>query len=144
MECKINETLAYIIFLSRHISPDDLPHAIAIVLTDLNFESHLEGFEYLKDAIYIKCCCMKLRLNSIFLQIIQDNHQQVDSRQLEQTIRHAIKKAWILRDEASWSILIPQHQWKDRQPSNNVFISRIAFLMDLWLHCNKEPVEDIS
>lgn len=144
MDYSPEETLAYILFLARHVKPGDLPHAITIILMNLDFETHLDGFYYLREAIHKKTCDLKLQLIGIFYQIIQECDDQVDQRQLEQIIRHSIERAWRIRNEDNWHRLLPDRLWKKKRPSNLAFIARIAYLMELWKDCRKDIPLEIS
>lgn len=144
MDFRIDETLNYILFLTRHLKFGDIPRAVTIILIDLNFEPHYDGFECLKDSISLKSRNLKLRLSDIFRQISVDYQGQADGRMLEMTIRRCIEYAWGLRREDVWCKILPERLWKTERPSNYVFIARIAYLVDLWNNCSREISAEIS
>ena len=53
MECSLDESLQYIVFLTRHIPEEDISSFILVVLLELRFQSHLDGFVYLRDSYFI-------------------------------------------------------------------------------------------
>lgn len=139
MEHTIDNTLEYIIFLTRHIRKGNVPGAILAVLMELGFPEYCDGFGYLRKAIYIKYCDSCIRFSAIYLSIAQKYSPGADSNQIEQDIRAVINLAWKVRDTEKWCRFFPtdKNGWLDK-PSNGRFIARFACLMELWNDIREE------
>ena len=70
MERTLDDTMAYVALLTRHIQKGDVPAAILAVLADLEFQAHKEGFPYLRKCIYLKTVHTDMNLSAIYLEII--------------------------------------------------------------------------
>ena len=107
----------------------DITYVITILLMELGFPSHLLGFSFLVDAIEIFEEDFKsIVLYGLYPCIAKRYDKKIDSKNIEQTIRDAIKKAWESRDKVIWSYYFP----KGKKPSNEEFIAQIARILHLW------------
>lgn len=141
MDKAIDETLEYFMFLARHIKRDDVPSAVLLALIDMEFQAHTDGFGYLRDSISIKSHNPKMRLSAAYQEIIHNYNDQIDSAQIEQTIRSSITSAWKTRNDNKWGYYLPEFIRCAKKPSNNEFISRIACIMELWRSCKEAAYE---
>ena len=142
MNYRIDNALEYILHLLRHLPASNVPQAIEMLLCHLNFEVHLEGFEYTKQAIYLKSISKELRISEIHLQIIQNSSVNTNTRALEQSMRQAVKHAWSLRNEEIWTALIPEYLWKTGCPSSGMLVTYLAYLICLWSSCAADNPKD--
>ena len=133
--CSIEESLQYILFLTRHISKEDVPNMILIVLLELNFQPNLDGFEYLRDSIERKVENRRQRVNAILMELASMYEEGIDYSNIEQSIRHCIRAAWRRRDEEKWIKYLTSDFYSRGKPSNAYFISQMACLAELWQSC---------
>lgn len=139
MNYTVNDTLVYVLLLTRHIRSGDVPRAILAVLLELGIQPHSDGFSYLRKAIYEKYCNPDHRLSTVYQAVSQLNNASPDTILVEQAIRTAIDAAWKNRDDEIWSLFFQQDKYgRTKRPSNGEFIAQIACLMELWYGCSKE------
>lgn len=139
MSSNVDDTLVYVLLLTRHIRSGDVPRAILAVLLELGLQPNSDGFGHLRKAIYEKYCNPDQRVSAVYLTVGKLNNADPDSNQVEQAIRTAIDAAWKNRDDEIWGLFF--HKDKNgriKRPSNSEFIARIACVMELWHGCSKE------
>lgn len=141
MECKIADTLDYVLFATRHMKYGDISSATLMILIDLGFQTHTEGFAYLHDAILLRHNSPNIRLSEIYKKIEQNSDYDVGYMQIEQAIRSSIEAAWRSRESDKWGYFFHEKQIKEKRPSNKVFISQIACILGLWRRCREESYE---
>lgn len=139
MQRTINDTLDYIMFLTRHVRKKNVSGAILTVLLELRCPEYHEGFGYLREAIFLKYVNSDMRFGPIYRAIAEMHDVGTTSNQVEQDIRAVIGTAWANRDDETWAYIFPE----DRKgilckPSNGRFIARCACLMELWMECCEE------
>lgn len=132
MDGKMNEFLTYVFSVTCYIHKGDVPSAILILLMEMGFQTHKEGFGYLRKAIYLRYHNQDLRMSSIAVEIVKMTGDTVSSKQIDQSICEVIEGAWDNRDDETWGLLFDDSLGK---PSNKVFVSRLACVMELWNNC---------
>lgn len=138
MECTIDKTLKYVLFLTRRFDENDVESAILAILLELGFSTQSDGFYYLRAAILLKYRNQNQRIVKMLYPAVGKGYDPaVGSLQVEQAIRSAISAAWDTRDEEEWGCFFPGHK-ETKKPSNGEFISRIACILELWHSCCKE------
>lgn len=143
MEHTIGQSLEYVLFATRHIRREDFRAILLAILIELGFPLHKDGFEILVDAILIKLERPKMRLSGIYDEIIRKSEGCVGYSQIEQAIRTTIRIAWDRRDHKTWQYFFSEGELDRKCPSNNVFISQMAYLVELMGSCEKENVEAV-
>ena len=138
MECSLDESLQYIVFLTRHIPEEDISSFILVVLLELRFQSHLDGFVYLRDSIERKYENRRKRVNAILLELATLYNPETDYANIEQSIRHCIAIAWKKRNREKWIKCLTSDYYAEGKPSNASFISHVACLAELWKKCQKQ------
>ena len=139
MDCTINETLEYILFLTRHIRKGNIRAATLAILMDMGFSEHSEGFGYLRSAILIRVGDAYLRFGAIYRRIAEMYGSGTSDKQVEQDIRALITEAWKYRNADKWLIVFPPNgNRKQERPSNGKVIARFACLLELWRDCCEE------
>lgn len=139
MKATINETLEYILFLTRHIPKGNIRAAALAILLDMDFPEYAEGFGYLRQAIVIRVGNEYLRFGAIYREIAEEQGPGTSELQVEQDIRSLISEAWKYRDVEKWLIVFPPDgRGKQERPSNGKAIARFARLLELWRDCCKE------
>ena len=136
MDSPIAKTLQHIIHLSRHLEQCNLRGAIIVVLFELGVQTKYVGFEFLKYAIMLQLNDPTRALaNDIYLEITS-HYKQNSEEQVEQAIRDAIKMAWRHGSKEAWGYYF---SYAERpvvnKPSNSEFISKIAYILELWQNC---------
>ena len=135
--CSTDEALHYIVFLARHVPAGDISSVILIVLMELSFQPHLDGFIYLRDSIERKTENQRKRVNAILLELVAFYHSVVDYANIEQSIRHCISSAWKRRNEVKWIKYLTSDFYAEGKPSNAAFISQVACMTELWRNCQQ-------
>ena len=87
MTATINETLEYILFLTRHIPKGNIRAASLALLMELGFPENTEGFGYLRAAIIIRVGKAYLRFSTIYQKVAEMQGPGISDRQVEQDIR---------------------------------------------------------
>lgn len=138
MESTIDRTLRHILLLARHLDHCNFLGAIVVVLMELGVPTKCVGFEFLKRAIELQYKDPTRALaKDIYLEI--SLHYKQNSEELvEQAIREAIKMAWRHGSRKAWDWYF---SYDDRavvnKPTNSEFISRIAYILEIWQECKK-------
>lgn len=139
MNATINDTLEYILFLTRHIPKGNIRAAALALLLDMDFPEYAEGFGYLRQAIVIRVGNEYLRFGAIYRTIAEELGPGTSELQVEQDIRGLISDAWKYRDVDKWLIVFPPNgKGIQERPSNGKAIARFARLLELWRDCCKE------
>lgn len=141
MESTIDKTLRHIIFLSRHLKRWDLRGAIIVVLMELGVPTKCVGFELLKHCIFLQNKDGTRALtNDIYLETTLQ-YKQNSEKQVEQAVRDAIKAAWKYGSREAWEWYFSYDgRPLTNKPTNSEFISRIAYILELWQECKNEEV----
>lgn len=134
MQHRVNETLEYVISLAVHVRRGDISAATLTVLIELGFQTHVDGFVYLRKALQMRCDKADMRLSDIYQEIADACDISISSRQIEQAIITAIDLAWQNRDNEKWSYFFREEFLKSK-PSNKVFIAQLACFLELWRDC---------
>ena len=138
MESTIERTLYHVLFLVRHLNCRNLRAAAVVVLMELGFPTNCVGFEFLKKAIELQGKDPTRTLaKDIYLEI--SLHYKQNSEELvEQAIRKAIKIAWRRGSRQAWDWYFSYDgRPAINKPTNSEFISRIAYILEIWQECGK-------
>lgn len=136
MESTIERTLCHIQLLARHLDHYNLRAGIVVVLMELGVPTKYIGFEFLKKAIELQYKDPTRSLaKDIYLEI--SLHYKQNSEELvEQSIREAIKTAWRHGSRQAWDWYFSYgDQPATNKPTNSEFISRIAYILEIWQEC---------
>ena len=137
MRSTIDKTLEHIMFLSRHLDQCDIRGAIIVILMEIKMPTNQVGFEFLKYAIHLqKLDPTRSLTNDIYAEICL-RYRQNSEKQVEQAIMNAIKMAWRHGSKEAWDWYFSYDGKSACKPSNSEFISRIAYLLELWQQCRK-------
>ena len=90
MQHRVNETLEYVISLAVHVRRGDISAATLTVMIELGFQTHVDGFVYLRKALQMRCDKADMRLSDIYREIADTSDTSISSRQIEQAIVTAI------------------------------------------------------
>lgn len=139
MDSTISETLHHVLLLARHLDKCDLRGATLVVLMELGMPTKYIGFEFLKRAIL-------LQFEDPTRALAKDIYLEISLRcklnsedQVDQAIREAIRMAWENGSETAWQWYFSYDgQSPYRRPSNGEFISRIAYVLELWQSFNEK------
>lgn len=137
MHIKIDKTLEHMLFLARHFDKSDVRYIILILLMEIGVPTKYVGFELLAKGISI---CIDdpsaVLVNGLYYCISKQCAEKISEKQIEQSIRAAIKIAWKHRDAEIWNLYFLSSEGGDAaKPSNYEFITRIARLVELWKGC---------
>ena len=111
---------------------------VLIILMELGFQSHLDGFGYLWDAIERKVENRRKRVGTILMELETLYDSEVDYANIEQSVRHSISSAWGRRNREKWIKYLTSDFYEYGKPSNASFISQVACLAELWKNCHQE------
>ena len=134
----IDRTLDHALFFARRLQDCDPICVILLVLIELRFETHKDGFGYLKHSIDRYFQEPGHLTKDIYPSVAEMYSTDITSLQMDTAIRSVIEDAWKRRDDEMWSYYFPPDQnGKNHKPSNAEFISRIAVFVELWRGCCK-------
>lgn len=138
----LEETLEHALFLAKYFRKSDLQSVTIAVLFELGIDTDLLGFEYLKKSILLYYSAPgRMVMKEIYPTVGKMFDSRPNKRQVEQTIRNVIAKAWENRDDQVWRIFFrPDKNGNIPKPSNAEFITRIAYFLQLWQGCCREEV----
>lgn len=138
MESTIERTLAHVLLLVRHLEYCNLPGFVLVVLMELGLPTKCLGFECLKAAI-------RLQNENPTRSLTKDIYAEIAKRigncteeQVDQAIREVIKMAWKYGSQNAWDWYF-SYDGKPvmKRPTNSEFISRVAYIMELWQEWGK-------
>ncbi|MBQ8805535.1 MAG: sporulation initiation factor Spo0A C-terminal domain-containing protein [Bacteroidaceae bacterium] len=136
MVSMIDRTLDHIQLLARHLDPYNLRAGIVIILMELGVPTQSMGFEFLKKAIELQREDPTRALSKDVYLEISSHYPQYSEWSIERAIRQAIKKAWISGSPQAWSWYFSYDgQTIANKPTNSEFISRIAYILEIWQEC---------
>ena len=139
MESAVAPLLDHVLFLARR-SPLNAPRPSAIVmLMELGVPNHYMGHELVLQAIVLQHEDPTRGLrNDIYHEITLRCHLNSEE-QVDQAIRQALKVAWKQGDRRLWECCFScGRRVLLKRPSNSEFISRIAYIMELWQESRRE------
>ena len=136
MRITFDNALNHIQFLATIFGRDRVRHVIVVLLLELNVPTDFDGFDYLVRGITIyNRDPSQMFGKGLYPAIAETYAKKVEVPQVESAIRCAIKSAWKNCDVVAWNRYFPDRTGK---PSNAEFISRIAWILELWEGCCKE------
>ena len=136
MESTIERTLCHIVLLSKHLDHYNLRGAIIVALMELGVPTKCVGFAFLKKAIELQRKDPTRALaKDIYLEITLQ-YKQSSEELVEQAIRDAIKTAWRHGSKEAWEWYFSYDgRAVLNKPTNSEFISRIAYILEIWQEC---------
>lgn len=134
MTTNIEKTLDHILFLARRFHINDARYISKIIVINLGVMPKYDGYRYLVQAISLYLDApVQMSNKNLYLALVALYNGTVDAKQIEQSIRSAIRQAWEKRDDKIWSCYFPcDSNGKIAKPSNGDFISTVACVVDLW------------
>lgn len=127
----IDDALEHLVFLAKHFPRVDEPFIIKVILIEVGIPTHLEGFECLQEAVLYCVNHPHAALSKeVYPAIAGPRGIYCRSGHIEGCIRCAIHSAWKHRDKI-WCSYFPEK----KRPSNGVFISRMAKMVEFWRDC---------
>ena len=138
MYCTVDETLQYVLDLTRHISKGDVPAAALALLIEMGFQTNVDGFWQLRDAIVLKWIDYRRRFSEIYEEIGAD-YGLLGTKPVEERIRIVLESAWNNRNEISWGYFFSDKRTgKLKRPTTGTFIGHMACVLELWNRSCKE------
>lgn len=136
MESTIERTLCHIQLLARHLGQCSLRAGIVVVLMELGIPTKCMGFEFLKKAIELQYNDpTRILSKDIYLEISL-HYKQNSEETVEKAIRDVVKKAWWRGSRQAWDWYFSyDEQPAMKRPTNSEFISRIAYVLEIWQEC---------
>lgn len=136
MESTIERTLGHIQLLARHLDPYNFRAGIVVVLMELGIPTKCVGFEFLKKAIELQYEDPTRSLSKDMYLEISSYYKQYSEWVVERAIRQAIKRAWQHGSQQAWDWYFSYDgQGVTSKPTNSEFISRIAYVLEIWQEC---------
>ena len=137
MESTIERTLCHVLLLARHLDGCNLRGAIIVALMELGIPTKCVGFEFLKRAIALKHRDPTRTLSKDIYAEIALHYKQNSEEQVDQAIRDTIRMAWKNGSREAWSWYFSYAgESVRRKPTNSEFISRIAYILEIWQECS--------
>ena len=136
MESTIERTLCHILLLARYLNHYNLHGAIIVVLMELGVPTKCVGFEFLKKAIELQRKDPTRALAKDIYSEILLYYEQSSEEAVEKAIRDAIKRAWWHGSKEAWEWYFSyEGHTVLNKPTNSEFISRIAYVLEIWQEC---------
>lgn len=138
MESTIERTLRHVLLLARHLDSCNPRGVIIVMLMELGVPTKCVGFEFLKKAIQLQNTDPTRALaKDIYLEILLQ--YKLNSEELvDQSIREAVKLAWRHGSRQAWDWYFSYGgQTISDKPTNSEFISRMAYILEIWQECKK-------
>ena len=134
MTTDIERTLDHILFLSRRFHYRDARYIAKIIVIELGIQPKYDGYRYLVQAITLYMDApVQLSIKNLYCALAALYNGTVDEKQIEQSIRSAIRQAWKHRNAQKWCCFFPvDENGEIARPSNGDFISTVACVVDLW------------
>ena len=136
------DTLEHILFLARRFDRKSIRQVVIMILLELRFPTHHEGFDFLVTAIVL---CIedsrRIALSNIYEETAE-LYRGCRAEVVDQAIRRVIKQAWRDGDIAIWMRYFPTYRGEEfKMPTNMVFITMIARVVELWTGCREVYAE---
>ena len=133
MRGSTSNMLDYLAALARQLRGFQSEYIILIMLMELEFVEHHDGFEYLRTAIYVFGEEREqLIAQGLYSVVAMRCGRDINEAVVERSIRTAIDAAWKSHAD-SWNVFFPSGE----RPSNIRFIARMAKYLELWKGCCK-------
>ncbi len=111
---------------------DDITVQTVVLLHELDFATHLDGYRQLCFAIPLYGQNPELRLSKELYPAVAKQFGLSDARTVEHSIRKAVSSAWLNMDRTVWARYFPpEPDGVIPCPSNKSFISRLAQMLEL-------------
>ncbi len=108
------------------VSHPDPRTQVSNLLVNLGISTKLRGYAYLREAVLLMARDPEQSITKILYPAV-GNICSCNRQQVERSIRSAIEKAWLHRDNRIWQLYFPPgSDGVIPRPSNAVFISRLA------------------
>lgn len=142
MRFEIGNTLNHVLFLARHFDKRNVQQVIMVLLIELGVPTHYDGFDYLVKAVYIFCTDpTQMIMKGLYPAIARQYNREIDASHIEQAIRGAIQYAWKRHDDETWLRYFPPNpEGLLTKPTNTEFVSRLAYVVELWKSTSLEEV----
>ena len=134
--CRMKAVMARLSDLTQRLDPaaaarPDPRHTVSNILQELGLSTKLNGFGYLREAILEDLRCPgQMITKELYPKVAKIC--EANAIQVERSIRSAINKAWVRRDEAIWKQYFRCNPDGTLcKPTNAVFISVIAERMKM-------------
>ena len=133
MESTIGETIDHIKFLAHHLETTNLRGTVIVFLMELRVPTKCVGFELLLQSILLQHEDPTRALaNDIYLEV-KLHKKQASEEQVQQAIREAIRIAWERGSQTAWDWYFSYDgEPVTVKPSASDFISRLAYILELW------------
>lgn len=139
MDSTIDKTLEHVLFLAQHLDRYSIRGAIIVALMEIGVPTKSIGFELLIHTIMLQ---YKNPVRALKNDIYRETtlfYGQTSEEQVEQAIREVIKCAWVKGSRDAWDWYFSYSgEPAISKPSNREFISRIAYVIELWQACETQ------
>lgn len=138
MYSTIDKTLDHVLLLARHLGACEQRGAIVTILMELGMPTKNIGFEFAIYAIMLQHKDPTRSLTNDIYAEISLHYRQNSEQQVEQAIMNAIKMAWRHGSKTAWEWYFSYDgKQLSNKPSNSDFISRLAYILDVWQECGR-------
>mgnify|MGYP003293724525 CR=1 FL=1 len=140
--CDIQATIARLGDLRQRLQQPVISRAdpkvhVSNLLLALGIPTKLKGYGYLREAVLLMAEDPKQSITKELYPAVAAACDG-DRKNVERSIRSAIEKAWLFRDENYWKLYFPvDGSGMTRRPTNSEFITRLADT----LHMDEEIME---
>lgn len=135
------QSLGYLTDLVARLGEENQEQIVAALLLTLRVPSKKDGFSYLVWAVqhYRKDPYQSVT-KELYPSVAARFGPRLKGNAVEKSIRVAIDQAWRDCDEETWKLFFPAPGDLWARPSNTEFISRLAWLLELWLASRESKV----
>jgi len=123
--------------LARTLDKHNISIAVKLILMDLGFPIHLDGFGYLRLTIPLGFKTpSQIVIGELLDKVGQMYVPQVDQKSVISAVEKAIKCAWKDRDTDIWRMYFPRYILIRRKvPSVLEVVSMLIYFLELWQDC---------
>lgn len=123
--------------MARTLDKHSVSSAAKLVLMDLGFPVHLDGFSYLRLTIPLAFQTpSQIVVSELFDKIGPTYVPSVERKTIISAVEIAIKSAWKSRDTEIWRMYFPRYMMLRRKaPSILEVVTMLVYFLELWQDC---------
>ena len=123
--------------MARTLDKHSISSAVKLILMDLGFPIHLDGFSYLRLVIPLAYHTpSQIVVSELFDKVGQMYVPEAERKNMVSAVEISIRSAWKARDLEVWRLYFPRYITSRRKdPSILEVISMLVYFLELWQDC---------
>jgi len=137
MKTEMDNTIEFVKKRAKSMRYCNTACVVLEILFELGVPTSLEGFAYVKEAVYLRYINPYWTVtNNIYPAISSQQGGTLSNDQIDTAIRGAISEAWENADITVWKLFFPTIlKKKMKKPTNKEFIYELAYIVEMWRGC---------